>query len=192
VLSAIFFVVPSITCRKPLRVFFRERKHQDAKLCCDWCSIYNSKMLIGPSKNIANNGKGMYVSLKQPCGTGSVAWLQPERLPRRLNIVQCVRNWFVTMHKYHEAGSSEQLPASWVVLESSEGRVTWRTLGSAVLTASCTRWSWYPSLLQSMSVPKQDLSSSSKCLLELSLFAASTRSFSTLTWLGWIGFLIAF
>ena len=53
--------------------FFRERKHQDAKLCCDWCSVYNSKMLIGPSKNIANNGKGMYVGLKQPRGTGSVA-----------------------------------------------------------------------------------------------------------------------
>ena len=27
-------------------------------------------MLIGPSKNIANNGKGMYVSLKQPLGDG--------------------------------------------------------------------------------------------------------------------------
>ena len=27
-------------------------------------------MLIGPSKNIANNGKGMYVGLKQPCGDG--------------------------------------------------------------------------------------------------------------------------
>ena len=50
--------------------FFRERKHQDAKLCYDWCSVYNSKMLIGPSKNIANNGKGMYVGLKQPLGDG--------------------------------------------------------------------------------------------------------------------------
>ena len=27
-------------------------------------------MLIGPSRNIANNGKGMYVGLKQPCGDG--------------------------------------------------------------------------------------------------------------------------
>ena len=27
-------------------------------------------MLIGPSKNIANNGKGMYVGLKQPLGDG--------------------------------------------------------------------------------------------------------------------------
>ena len=27
-------------------------------------------MLIGPSKNIANNGKGMYVGLKQPRGDG--------------------------------------------------------------------------------------------------------------------------
>jgi len=27
-------------------------------------------MLIGPSKNIANNEKGMYVGLKQPLGDG--------------------------------------------------------------------------------------------------------------------------
>ena len=27
-------------------------------------------MLIGPSKNVANNGKGMYVGLKQPLGDG--------------------------------------------------------------------------------------------------------------------------
>ena len=27
-------------------------------------------MLIGPSKKIANNGKGMYVGLKQPLGDG--------------------------------------------------------------------------------------------------------------------------
>ena len=27
-------------------------------------------MLIGPSKNIANNGKGMYVGLKRPLGDG--------------------------------------------------------------------------------------------------------------------------
>ena len=27
-------------------------------------------MLIGPSENIANNGKGMYVGLKQPLGDG--------------------------------------------------------------------------------------------------------------------------
>ena len=27
-------------------------------------------MLIGPSKNSANNGKGMYVGLKQPLGDG--------------------------------------------------------------------------------------------------------------------------
>ena len=27
-------------------------------------------MLIGPSKNIANNGKGMHVGLKQPLGDG--------------------------------------------------------------------------------------------------------------------------
>ena len=27
-------------------------------------------MLIGASKNIANNGKGMYVGLKQPLGDG--------------------------------------------------------------------------------------------------------------------------
>jgi len=73
VLSAIFFVVPSINTSQAAKCFFRERKHQNAKLCCDWCSVYNSKMLIGPSKNIGNKGKGMYVGLKQPRGTGSVA-----------------------------------------------------------------------------------------------------------------------
>ena len=49
--------------------FFHERKHQDAKLCYEWCSVYNSKMLIGPSKNIANDGKGSNV-----CWFKAAAW----------------------------------------------------------------------------------------------------------------------
>jgi len=52
VLSAIFFGVSSIT--QAGKGFFRERKHPDSS----------------PSKNIANNGKGMYVSLKQLHGDG--------------------------------------------------------------------------------------------------------------------------
>jgi len=64
VLSAIFFVVSFHKTSQAGKGFSRETKHQDAKLCCDWCSVYNSKALIGPGKNIANNGKGMYVGLK--------------------------------------------------------------------------------------------------------------------------------
>lgn len=40
---------------------------QDGKLHCDWCSVYNNYALIASSKNVANNGKGMYVRVKQLC-----------------------------------------------------------------------------------------------------------------------------
>ena len=43
--------------------------------------------------------------------------------------------------------------------------VTGRTSGSVVFAASCTRYSWCPSQPQSISVPKQELCSPSKCSL---------------------------
>lgn len=47
--------------------FFWERKHQDGKPQCDWCGKCSNRLLIGPRKNMANNGKGRS-GLKQPHG----------------------------------------------------------------------------------------------------------------------------
>ena len=50
-------------------------------------------MLIGPSKNIANNGKGMYVGLKQPLGDGERC-MTPARAAAKGTNVKAVHEIF--------------------------------------------------------------------------------------------------
>ena len=59
------------------------KRHRDAKLCCYWYSVSNNKALIGPNKNVLNNGKWIIVWSSR-VGTGSDAWHPPERLSGKL------------------------------------------------------------------------------------------------------------
>jgi len=59
------------------------QKASRRKLCCCWYSVSNNKALIGPNKNVLNNGKWIMV-WRRRVGTGSDAWHPPERLSGKL------------------------------------------------------------------------------------------------------------